>query len=218
MDDGRVIPRDVLFVPPRFVPNNDLLVSLGADLDENGWVRTDGTGAAPSVPGLWVAGNLANPRAQVITAAGEGSAAAIAMNGELVDDDVRHAVHQLRARRPRLSRPDRDSWRPAPRTTQSTQLRYPLPTTERNLGEPCPHPANPANPANSRPRRPADQAPARPHDLARRLPDPDRPEPAARGLAPRPLTGPADLRARHRRRAHRHLRPDAAAAQGARRD
>jgi thioredoxin reductase len=91
MDDGRVIPRDVLFVPPRFVPNNDLLVSLGAEMDENGWVRTDATGAT-SVPGLWVAGNLANPRAQVITAAGEGSAAAIAMNGELVDDDVRNAV------------------------------------------------------------------------------------------------------------------------------
>ena len=95
MDDGRVIPRDAVFVPPRFVPNNNLLVSLGADLDENGWVRTDGTGRT-TVPGLWVAGNLANPRAQVITAAGEGSAAAIAMNADLVDDDVRNAVQDFR--------------------------------------------------------------------------------------------------------------------------
>jgi len=94
MDDGRVIPREVLFVPPRFVANNDLLVMQGADLDENGWVRTDPTGRT-SVPGLWVAGNLANPRAQVITAAGEGSAAAIAMNGDLVDDDVHKAVHNF---------------------------------------------------------------------------------------------------------------------------
>ncbi len=94
MDDGRVIPREVLFVPPRFVPNNDLLVKLGADLDANGWVRTDATGAT-SVPGLWVAGNLANPRAQVITAAGEGSAAAISMNAALVDDDVRRAVQDF---------------------------------------------------------------------------------------------------------------------------
>jgi hypothetical protein len=39
-----------------------------------------------------VAGNLANPRAQVITAAGEGSAAAIAMNADLVEEDVRAAV------------------------------------------------------------------------------------------------------------------------------
>ena len=42
--------------------------------------------------GVWVAGNLANPRAQVITAAGEGSAAAIAINADLVDEDVSHAV------------------------------------------------------------------------------------------------------------------------------
>jgi thioredoxin reductase len=91
MDDGRVVPRDALFVPPRFVPNNDLLVSVGADVDENGWVRTD-AGGRTSVPGLWVAGNLADPRAQVITAAGQGSAAAIAINAELVDDDVREAV------------------------------------------------------------------------------------------------------------------------------
>ena len=46
-----------------------------------------------SVPGVWVAGNAANPRAQVITAAGEGSAAAIAINADLVEEDVRTAVH-----------------------------------------------------------------------------------------------------------------------------
>lgn len=44
---------------------------------------------------LPVAGNVANPRAQVVTAAGEGSAAAIAINGDLVDDDVRHAVREF---------------------------------------------------------------------------------------------------------------------------
>ena len=40
-----------------------------------------------------MAGNVANPRAQVITAAGEGSAAAIAVNADLVEEDVRDAVH-----------------------------------------------------------------------------------------------------------------------------
>ncbi|MBA2559675.1 MAG: NAD(P)/FAD-dependent oxidoreductase [Propionibacteriales bacterium] len=91
MHDGSTVPRDALFLPPRFVPNNDLLVGLGCDVDQNGWVVTDGTGHI-SVPGVWVAGNLANPRAQVITAAGEGSAAAIAINADLVDEDVRVAV------------------------------------------------------------------------------------------------------------------------------
>jgi thioredoxin reductase len=91
MTDGRVIPRHVLFVPPRFVPHSELLVGVGADVDENGWVAAGANGAT-SVPGLWVAGNVTNPRAQVITAAGEGSAAAIAINADLVDDDIRTAV------------------------------------------------------------------------------------------------------------------------------
>ena len=88
---GRVVPRDALFVPPRFVPNSDLLVGLGCEVDEQGRPVADGDGRT-SVPGVWVAGNVSNPRAQVITAAGEGSAAAIALNAHLVEEDVRDAV------------------------------------------------------------------------------------------------------------------------------
>ena len=80
-----------MFVPPRFVPNSDLLAALGCDLDKDGWPITGGDGLT-SVAGVWVAGNVANARAQVITAAGEGSAAAIAINADLVDEDVRDAV------------------------------------------------------------------------------------------------------------------------------
>jgi len=94
MRDGCVIPRDALFVPPRFVPNNTLLVNLGAESDADGWVTVDHTGRT-SVPGVWAAGNIVDPRAQVITAAGAGSAAAIALNAELVEDDVRNAVRDL---------------------------------------------------------------------------------------------------------------------------
>jgi thioredoxin reductase len=93
--DGRCIERDVVFVPPRFVPNDDVLVGLGCDLDDTGWVVTDATGLT-SIPGVWAAGNVRNPRAQVITAAGEGSAAAIAINTDLVDEDVRNALHSSR--------------------------------------------------------------------------------------------------------------------------
>ncbi len=91
MDDARVILRDALFVPPRFIPNNDLLVGLGCEIDETGWAIKDSTGQT-TVPGVWIAGNVANPRAQVITAAGEGSAVAMAINADLVDLDVRNAV------------------------------------------------------------------------------------------------------------------------------
>ena len=94
LTDGRVVPCEALFVPPRFVPNDDLLVRLGCDRDDDGWVLTGAAGLT-SVPGVWAAGNVVNPRAQVITAAGEGSAAAIAMNADLVEDDVRIAMRHL---------------------------------------------------------------------------------------------------------------------------
>jgi thioredoxin reductase len=94
LDGGRTVARDVLFVPPRFVPNNELLVGLGCDIDEDGWVVT-GAGGRTSVRGVWVAGNVANPRAQVITAAGDASTAAIAINADLVDEDIQNAVHDF---------------------------------------------------------------------------------------------------------------------------
>ncbi len=89
--EGAVVPRDALFVPPRFVPHSNLLAGLGCDVDDDGWTTTDNTGRT-SVPGVWAAGNVVDPRAQVITAAGAGSAAAIAINADLVDDDVRNAI------------------------------------------------------------------------------------------------------------------------------
>ena len=90
----RVIARDAVFVPPRFVPNNDLLTALNCHVDDAGWVVADSTGRT-SHAGVWVAGNVVNPRAQVITAAGEGSAAAIAINADLVEEDVRDAVRDF---------------------------------------------------------------------------------------------------------------------------
>jgi thioredoxin reductase len=91
LDDGRTVPREALFVPPTFVPHSRLLVELGCDADDTGWVTTDPSGRT-SVAGVWAAGNVVDPRAQVITAAGAGSAAAIALNADLVDDDIRHAL------------------------------------------------------------------------------------------------------------------------------
>jgi thioredoxin reductase len=88
LGDGRTVDRAALFVRPDIRPRGaDLLAGHGCELDELGFVRGDGAGRT-SVPGVWAAGNVANPRAQVITAAGEGSAAAIAINGDLVQEDV----------------------------------------------------------------------------------------------------------------------------------
>jgi thioredoxin reductase len=94
LQDGCVIPRDALFVPPRLVPNSGLLDQLGAEVDQDGWVTTDAAGLT-SVAGVWAAGNVVDPRAQVVTAAGAGSAAAIALNADLVEEDVRQTVRDL---------------------------------------------------------------------------------------------------------------------------
>jgi thioredoxin reductase len=97
MGDGGVVPCEALFVPPRFVPRHQLLVSIGCAVDSEGWVSVDPTGRT-SVPGVWAAGNVVDPRAQVITAAGSGSASAIALNGDLVDEEVDSLLPSTRSR------------------------------------------------------------------------------------------------------------------------
>jgi thioredoxin reductase len=94
MADGRLVPREAIFVPPRFVPNSHLLSDIGCAVNDDGWVITDATGRT-SVAGVWAAGNVVDPRAQVITAAGAGSAAAIRLNADLVEDEVRDAVREF---------------------------------------------------------------------------------------------------------------------------
>ncbi|MFC6883542.1 MULTISPECIES: NAD(P)/FAD-dependent oxidoreductase [Actinomadura] len=94
--EGRVVPRDAAFVFPRMVPNDGLLTGLGCATGEDGRVVTDATGRT-SVSGVWAAGNVADPRAQVVTAAGMGSAAAIALNHDLLDEEVDRALEEHRA-------------------------------------------------------------------------------------------------------------------------
>ncbi len=92
--DGRVVARTAVFVRPGNLPHDDgLLAGLGCEL-KAGFPLVDGTGL-PSVPGVWAAGNVADPRAQVIASAGAGSAAAIAINADLVEEDVNRAVTHL---------------------------------------------------------------------------------------------------------------------------
>ncbi len=86
--DGSTVPRAAVFFRPalRAHPHGPA-EALGVQSTPDGLVRTDADGRT-SVPGVWAAGNAANPRAQVITAAGEGSAVAIAINTALVAEAV----------------------------------------------------------------------------------------------------------------------------------
>jgi thioredoxin reductase len=107
--DGRVVARTAVFVRPDLHPHPDgLLAALGCEHDDAGFVVTDPMGRTSS-PGVWAAGNVADPRAQVITAAGQGSAAAIAINNDLVEADTDRA---LRALAPRPLRDPRNGERP----------------------------------------------------------------------------------------------------------
>ncbi|ULD38826.1 NAD(P)/FAD-dependent oxidoreductase [Rhodococcus qingshengii] len=91
LTDGRTEGRDTIFVGPRFTPNDKLLKGLGCTVRETGWVGVDPAGGT-SVPGVWAAGNVVDSPAQLITAAGAGSTAAIALNHYLLAQDIKRAV------------------------------------------------------------------------------------------------------------------------------
>lgn len=58
-------------------------------------LAVDATGAT-AVAGVWAAGNVANPMAQVVVSAGAGLMAGAAINGDLVAEDTRHALDDAR--------------------------------------------------------------------------------------------------------------------------
>jgi thioredoxin reductase len=97
--DGTRVPLDALVVAPRPAANADLLAPLGltpVEVQFSGQVigtriEADPTGAT-GVPGVWVAGNLADIQAQVITSAAAGLAAGAAINADLVAEDARTAA------------------------------------------------------------------------------------------------------------------------------
>ncbi|GAA2226822.1 NAD(P)/FAD-dependent oxidoreductase [Streptomyces nogalater] len=94
LSDGTVHDRAVLYAAPRAVPNNDLLVKLGADLHETpfgSYPVIDERGLT-SVPGLWAAGNASGFAEQVVNAASRGYRAGAAINAELLMADLDAAV------------------------------------------------------------------------------------------------------------------------------
>ncbi|MEU5714448.1 NAD(P)/FAD-dependent oxidoreductase [Streptomyces sp. NPDC020403] len=102
--DGTLIPREAVVIQPRFTARSGVLESLGlapTELEMGGQVIGTHIVADPAgateVPGVWVAGNVANPMEQVIGSAAAGLKAAAALNMDLVTDDTRRAVDTRRA-------------------------------------------------------------------------------------------------------------------------
>src|SRR5436309_2459831 len=90
------LPLDAVVVAPRLEARAELLEPLGLKPAEvligehpvGTRIEADRTGAT-AVPGVWVAGNLTDPMAQVMATAAAGLMAGAAINVDLVLDDAR---------------------------------------------------------------------------------------------------------------------------------
>ncbi|WP_352244305.1 bifunctional NAD(P)/FAD-dependent oxidoreductase/class I SAM-dependent methyltransferase [Microtetraspora sp. NBRC 13810] len=111
---GRVIGREALVVAPRFTARAGVLTGLGLETTDllkgeqvvGGYIAVDPSGAT-RVPGVWAAGNVADPTEQVIGAAAAGLRAGAAINADLIDEETRRAVAGRRA--PSSARTEREA-------------------------------------------------------------------------------------------------------------
>ncbi|MEY9876410.1 thioredoxin reductase/SAM-dependent methyltransferase [Streptacidiphilus sp. MAP12-33] len=100
---GELVALDALVVGTRMTARAELLECLGlstvpvefAGQVVGSRVPSDPTGAT-DVPGVWVAGNVADPAAQVVVAAAAGLRAGATINADLVEADTRDAVEAYR--------------------------------------------------------------------------------------------------------------------------
>ncbi|GAA4707907.1 NAD(P)/FAD-dependent oxidoreductase [Nocardioides conyzicola] len=103
LGSGEVVPREAVVAAPQFVANSDLLTSLGLEpvaFEMNGVVfgyavPSDANGAT-TVPGVWLAGNVTDLRAQVISAAAGGLNAGAMINMDLIEEETAAAVATYR--------------------------------------------------------------------------------------------------------------------------
>ncbi|MEE1767961.1 NAD(P)/FAD-dependent oxidoreductase [Streptomyces sp. JV185] len=101
---GRVVAAEAVVVQPRFTARADFLAGLGLGVAEmkaadqviGTYVAADPDGET-EVPGVRVAGNVADPKGKVVATAAAGVQAAVAINAELITDDVNRAVAARRA-------------------------------------------------------------------------------------------------------------------------
>lgn len=96
---GRALPADALVVATRLDARTAPVAGLGLAVEPVEMAGTvigtrvvTGADGATSAPGVRAAGNVADPRAQVIVAAASGQVAAAALVAELGEEDVRDAL------------------------------------------------------------------------------------------------------------------------------
>jgi thioredoxin reductase/SAM-dependent methyltransferase len=96
---GTVVACSAVAVAPRLVANSAVLTGLGLEPTAHPMGIGESIAADPTglteVPGVWVAGNVTDVMAQVVSAAAGGAAAAAAINADLVAEDTRLTVRVL---------------------------------------------------------------------------------------------------------------------------
>ncbi|WP_324277065.1 NAD(P)/FAD-dependent oxidoreductase [Blastococcus brunescens] len=110
LGSGEVVAREAVVVAPRFTANSVVLRSLGIEPVEmemlgsviGSYIPSEPTGAT-TVPGVWIAGNVANLQAQVIVSAASGLNAAAQLNADLIAEDTRLAVEAFTGRHDSLA-------------------------------------------------------------------------------------------------------------------
>ena len=96
MKGGKEIRTDYIFTTRGDVFHTGLAESLGAHLDEDGQIEVDHC-MRTSVPRLYAAGCVTPANCQMIIAAGQGAAAAQAINRDLFEESLRtHSLGHLR--------------------------------------------------------------------------------------------------------------------------
>ncbi len=96
MQNGEIIRRSVVVVGPRFAARAAILAGLGLEATDHPsglgeYIESDPTGLT-AVPGVWVAGNVTDPLAQVLASANAGAMAGAAIHMDLTSEDTRQAV------------------------------------------------------------------------------------------------------------------------------
>ncbi len=103
---GEVVPRQAVVVAPRLLARSGPLTGIGLEttnMEMGGYVFGRSIPAeligATSIPGVYVAGNVTNLMAQVITSAADGLGVGAQINADLIAEETALAVDALRSRR-----------------------------------------------------------------------------------------------------------------------
>lgn len=97
LDDGSLVPCAAVFCEPGADAGTPLITALGCEMRDDGCVSTDDIGRT-SVDRVWAVGNVADPAAQLVPAAGDAYRVAVAVNALLVEEDCEasaQAVHTV---------------------------------------------------------------------------------------------------------------------------